>query len=218
MPSSPFVLCIIAIVALGALGLPIGHSMIVASILYLLHAGTRSRYRRRADPQRALQQLRSAGDTAVHSGRRFDEHRHPDRQAAAILSGAGRPLPRRPRPRQCRRQHDLRRHVRLGDRRRRRHRPHHHRHDDQGGKYPVAYAGAITASAAIIGPIIPPSIPMVVYALVSDTSIGYLFLGGFVPGVMLGHRIHGHERDHRPPPWLSGRAANSAAAKCRKSQ
>jgi tripartite ATP-independent transporter DctM subunit len=54
------------------------------------------------------------------------------------------------------------------------------------GKYPVAYAAAITASAAIIGPIIPPSIPMVVYALVSDTSIGYLFLGGVIPGLLLG--------------------------------
>src|SRR5689334_16929947 len=56
----------------------------------------------------------------------------------------------------------------------------------KNGKYPIAYAGAITASAAIIGPIIPPSIPMVVYALISDASIGYLFLGGFVPGVLLG--------------------------------
>src|SRR3954470_296747 len=54
------------------------------------------------------------------------------------------------------------------------------------GKYPVGYAAAITASAAIIGPIIPPSIPMVVYALVSDTSIGYLFLGGVIPGLLLG--------------------------------
>src|SRR3982751_981176 len=54
------------------------------------------------------------------------------------------------------------------------------------GSYPVAYAGAITASAAIIGPIIPPSIPMVIYALVSDTSIGYLFLGGVIPGLLLG--------------------------------
>jgi C4-dicarboxylate transporter, DctM subunit len=53
------------------------------------------------------------------------------------------------------------------------------------GRYPVAYAAAITASAAIIGPIIPPSIPMVIYALVSDASIGYLFLGGVVPGLML---------------------------------
>src|SRR5213075_1468546 len=56
----------------------------------------------------------------------------------------------------------------------------------KGGKYPVAYAGAITASAAIIGPIIPPSIPMVLYALISDTSIGYLFLGGFIPGLIIG--------------------------------
>ena len=54
------------------------------------------------------------------------------------------------------------------------------------GRYPIAYAGAITASAAIIGPIIPPSIPMVLYALISDTSIGFLFLGGFVPGVLFG--------------------------------
>lgn len=54
------------------------------------------------------------------------------------------------------------------------------------GKYPVAYAAAITASSAIIGPIIPPSIPMVIYALVSDASIGYLFLGGVVPGLLLG--------------------------------
>jgi tripartite ATP-independent transporter DctM subunit len=54
------------------------------------------------------------------------------------------------------------------------------------GRYPVSYAAAITASAAIIGPIIPPSIPMVIYALVSDASIGYLFLGGVIPGLMLG--------------------------------
>lgn len=54
------------------------------------------------------------------------------------------------------------------------------------GKYPGAYAGAITAASAIIGPIIPPSIPMVLYALVSDTSIGFLFLGGVVPGLILG--------------------------------
>lgn len=54
------------------------------------------------------------------------------------------------------------------------------------GRYPPGYAAAITAAASTIGPIIPPSIPMVMYALVSDTSIGYLFLGGFVPGVMMG--------------------------------
>lgn len=54
------------------------------------------------------------------------------------------------------------------------------------GRYTPAYAAAITAASATIGPIIPPSIPLVLYALVSDTSIGYLFLGGVVPGLIMG--------------------------------
>ena len=54
------------------------------------------------------------------------------------------------------------------------------------GRYSPGYAAAITAASATIGPIIPPSIPMVLYALVSDTSIGYLFLGGIVPGLLMG--------------------------------
>jgi tripartite ATP-independent transporter DctM subunit len=53
------------------------------------------------------------------------------------------------------------------------------------GKYPPSYAAALTAATAVIGPIIPPSIPMIVYALVSDASIGYLFLGGVVPGLLM---------------------------------
>ena len=54
------------------------------------------------------------------------------------------------------------------------------------GKYPPAFAAALTAASAVIGPIIPPSIPMVLYALVSDASIGFLFLGGVIPGLLLG--------------------------------
>jgi len=53
-------------------------------------------------------------------------------------------------------------------------------------RYSRGYAAAITAASATIGPIIPPSIPMVLYALVSDTSIGYLFLGGILPGLLMG--------------------------------
>lgn len=53
-------------------------------------------------------------------------------------------------------------------------------------RYSRGYAAAVTAASATIGPIIPPSIPMVLYALVSDTSIGYLFLGGIVPGLLMG--------------------------------
>ncbi len=54
------------------------------------------------------------------------------------------------------------------------------------GKYPPAFAAALTAASSVIGPIIPPSIPMVLYALISDASIGFLFLGGVVPGLLLG--------------------------------
>jgi len=53
------------------------------------------------------------------------------------------------------------------------------------GRYTGSYAAAVTAAASVLGPIIPPSIPMVVYALVSDASVGYLFLGGVVPGLMM---------------------------------
>lgn len=54
------------------------------------------------------------------------------------------------------------------------------------GRYPIGFAAAITAASATIGPVIPPSIPMVMYALVSDTSVGYLFLGGITPGLLMG--------------------------------
>jgi len=54
------------------------------------------------------------------------------------------------------------------------------------GKYPAAFAAALTCVSSVIGPIIPPSIPLVLYALVSDASVGYLFLGGVIPGLLLG--------------------------------
>jgi tripartite ATP-independent transporter DctM subunit len=54
------------------------------------------------------------------------------------------------------------------------------------GKYTPSFAAALTAASSVIGPIIPPSIPLVLYALVSDTSIGYLFLGGVIPGLLIG--------------------------------
>ena len=56
----------------------------------------------------------------------------------------------------------------------------------KSGRYSRGYAAAITAATATIGPIIPPSIPMVLYALVSNTSIGFLFLAGILPGLIMG--------------------------------
>jgi tripartite ATP-independent transporter DctM subunit len=184
MHLSPFALCIITIVALGALGLPIGHSMIVASVLYLLISGLDlgtaaeqilnglfNSYVLLAIPLFILAaDLMNVGSLTdrllqfclVLVGRFRGGLGHVNVVANMIFAGmSGSAIA-----------------------------------DAVGigriiigmmtkeGRYPVAYAGAITASAAIIGPIIPPS--MVLYALISDTSIGYLFLGGFVPGVMLG--------------------------------
>lgn len=52
--------------------------------------------------------------------------------------------------------------------------------------YDPGFSCAVTAASATIGPIFPPSIPMVFYSLLSGASVGALFLGGMVPGVLLG--------------------------------
>jgi tripartite ATP-independent transporter DctM subunit len=52
--------------------------------------------------------------------------------------------------------------------------------------YKPETAAAITAAAATIGPIIPPSLPMVIYGVMADVSIGKLFMGGVVPGMLMG--------------------------------
>jgi tripartite ATP-independent transporter DctM subunit len=186
MMVSPFALCIVSIVLLGALGLPIGHAMIVSSVLYLLLSGLDlgtaaeqilnglfNSYVLLAIPlfilAADLMNIGSLTDRLLRFclvlvGRFRGGLGHVNVVSNMIFAGmSGSAIA-----------------------------------DAVGigriiigmmtkdNRYPVAYAAAITASAAIIGPIIPPSIPMVVYALVSDTSIGYLFLGGFVPGIMLG--------------------------------
>ena len=55
---------------------------------------------------------------------------------------------------------------------------------DQG--YRKEFAAAVTVSSSTIGPIIPPSIPMVIYGAMAEVSVGRLFLGGFLPGVLMG--------------------------------
>jgi len=56
--------------------------------------------------------------------------------------------------------------------------------DDQG--FPREFSAAITCASSAIGPIIPPSIPMLIYAAIAGVSPGKLFLAGFVPGVLMG--------------------------------
>src|SRR4051812_36648515 len=183
---SPFAICIVSITALAALGLPIGHAMIVSSILYLLLAGLDlgtaaeqllnglfNSYVLLAVPLFILAaDLMNTGSLTdrllnfclVLVGRFRGGLGHVNVVANVIFAGmSGSAIADAV---------GIARII-IGMM-------------PRNGRSPVAYAGPITASAAIIGPIIPPSIPMVLYALVSDTSIGYLFLGGVIPGLMLG--------------------------------
>ncbi len=54
------------------------------------------------------------------------------------------------------------------------------------GGFDKTFAGAVVASSSTIGPVIPPSIPMVIYGALAEVSVGKLFLGGVIPGVMMG--------------------------------
>lgn len=77
-------------------------------------------------------------------------------------------------------------------------------------KYPKGVSAAITATSSTIGIVIPPSIPMILYALASETSIGKLFLAGAIPGILIGlimmgitavisaRQGYGKERDNLP--------------------
>lgn len=52
--------------------------------------------------------------------------------------------------------------------------------------YDTAFSAALTATSAIQGPIIPPSIPMVLFASLTSASVGALFMGGLIPGILIG--------------------------------
>jgi len=57
--------------------------------------------------------------------------------------------------------------------------------------YDKTFSAAVTAASSVIGPIIPPSIPVVIFALVGSVSVGGLFLAGVVPGVLIGLGLMG---------------------------
>jgi tripartite ATP-independent transporter DctM subunit len=52
--------------------------------------------------------------------------------------------------------------------------------------YDKNFAAAITVSSAVIGPIIPPSVPMIICAALASTSVGRMFVGGMIPGILFG--------------------------------
>lgn len=182
---SPFTWCVIAIFALSLLGLPIGLSMIGGSILYLLVSGQdmgiaaeqlvqglNNSYTLLAIPlfilAAELMNIGSLSDRLLAwcnalVGRFRGGMGHVNVISSLIFSGmSGSAIA------------DV---VGVGkltmDMM------------TKDGKYTPAFAAAITAATATIGPIIPPSIPLVLYALISDTSVGYLFAAGVVPGLVM---------------------------------
>ena len=204
---SPFSICIYTIVGLGLLGLPISYSMIAASILYLLLAGLdigtaaeqilnglMNSYVLLAVPlflfsaelmnlSKMTDHLLAFCDMLV--GRFKGGLGHINVVQSIIFSGmSGSAIA------------DLAGTGKISI-------------DmmTKNNRYPVSYAAAITAASAVIGPIIPPSIPMVVYALISDTSVGYLFIGGVIPGLLMAaaqmavnsYMAHKHNFPVEPP-------------------
>jgi tripartite ATP-independent transporter DctM subunit len=57
--------------------------------------------------------------------------------------------------------------------------------------YPPRFSAGITAASSTIGPIIPPSIPMIVYGVMAQVSIGALFIAGIIPGLLMGLSLMG---------------------------
>jgi C4-dicarboxylate transporter, DctM subunit len=182
---SPFAICIVAILGLGLLGLPIGYSMIVGSLAYLLMRGLDlgisaeqilnglyNSYVLLAVPLFLVSaELMNVSKMTDHLlrfcdmlvGRFKGGLGHINIVQSIIFAGmSGSAIA------------DLAGTGRISI-------------DmmTRNNRYPVSYAAAVTAASAVIGPIIPPSIPMVLYALVSETSVGYLFIGGVIPGLLM---------------------------------
>ena len=79
--------------------------------------------------------------------------------------------------------------------------------------YPKIFSAALVGAASTIGPVIPPSIPFVVYGGITGVSVGRLFLGGVVPGVLMGFFLMGavyvvaKRRGYRAEGWLTASEA-----------
>jgi tripartite ATP-independent transporter DctM subunit len=90
----------------------------------------------------------------------------------------------------------------------------------QKAGYRPGFAGAVVAAGALLGPIIPPSIPMVIYAQIANESVAKMFLAGVVPGLLLSAgffvlcSIIAHQRDYpkRPPVSFKGKVQATSSA------
>jgi len=87
--------------------------------------------------------------------------------------------------------------------------------DMETKKYDVAESAALIAAAGTIGVVIPPSVPMVLYAVIAGESVAKLFVGGFIPGILMGlgligwaaykAKVRGYPRGERLPLKVVGK-------------
>lgn len=183
--SDPFTLCLVTLVSLSLLGLPIGHSMIAASILYLYAAGLDmgtaaeqllnsmfTSYTMLAVPLFILAaELMNSGSMTIRLlnfcnaivGRFRGGLAQINVLQSLIFAGmSGSAIA------------DA---AGMGKMMQ--------KMMTENGKYTPSFAAALTAVSAVIAPILPPSIPLVIYSLVSGASIGFLFLAGILPGLLI---------------------------------
>ena len=78
--------------------------------------------------------------------------------------------------------------------------------------YSTEFAVGVTAASATLGPIIPPSLPFVIYGMMANVSIGALFLAGIIPGVVMTLLMMAHRRLLRAQEQLGRRHAVLLAA------
>ncbi len=77
----------------------------------------------------------------------------------------------------------------------------------QARGYETRFAAAVSAASATVGPVIPPSVPLVLFGSMTATSVGALFLGGVVPGLLMGFAMMAvvafvaHRRNYPREPW-----------------
>ena len=183
--TDPFTICIIALIALALMGLPVAHSMIVASIIYLLLAGLDMgtaaeqllnsmyvSYTMLAVPLFILAaELMNSGSMTTRlltfANALVGRFRGGLAQVNVLqsllfagMSGSA-----------------IADAAGMGKMMM--------KMMTQVGRYPASFAAALSAVTAVVAPILPPSIPMVIFALVSNASIGFLFLAGILPGLLI---------------------------------
>jgi tripartite ATP-independent transporter DctM subunit len=79
----------------------------------------------------------------------------------------------------------------------------------QNADYDKGYSVAVTGASSIVGPIIPPSVPLIIYGVLAQVSIGALFIAGLVPGIMMGIGLmvicsyYAHINDYERGSWWS---------------